>query len=301
MDPFAQLRIWKCGGLRPLELFQRTRREFRNRQLSARCAQFAYYSMLALMPLLIVIVVAIRYMPVEGVLGSFLNLLERIFPPEAYQVFRNQILNVQQEGSTTYIVLSLLIFFYAGSRLFLTIGEGLNVAFGHPPHLRRARTYLLSLAMTFCNALMLMVALILLVIGPQAIEWLVEGLGLPLSESLSSHFFRLSIVAGFLLIFTSTIYYLVPADGLPWRWFTPGTVFAVVGWMTASQAFRWYVTNYARHNQIYGTLGGVVAMLLWLYLFGAILFVGAQINGIIYEAIQQAGQIDPAEKGGSEE
>ncbi|MDP7268610.1 MAG: YhjD/YihY/BrkB family envelope integrity protein, partial [Pirellulales bacterium] len=119
MDPFAQLRIWKCGGLRPLELFQRTRREFRNRQLSARCAQFAYYSMLALMPLLIVIVVAIRYMPVEGVLGSFLNLLERIFPPEAYQVFRNQILNVQQEGSTTYIVLSLLIFFYAGSRLFL--------------------------------------------------------------------------------------------------------------------------------------------------------------------------------------
>jgi membrane protein len=111
----------------------------------------------------------------------------------------------------------------------------------------------------------------------------------------------LSIVAGFLLIFTSTIYYLVPADGLPWRWFTPGTVFAVVGWMAASQAFRWYVTNYARHNQIYGTLGGVVAMLLWLYLFGAILFMGAQINGIIYEAIQQAGQIDPAEKGGSEE
>ena len=80
MDPFAQLRIWKCGGLSPLELFQRTRREFRNRQLSARCAQFAYYSMLAIMPLLIVIVVAIRYMPIEGVLGSFLNLLETDIP-----------------------------------------------------------------------------------------------------------------------------------------------------------------------------------------------------------------------------
>jgi membrane protein len=292
MDPLAQLQVWKFGGLSPLELVTRTFREFRDRQLSARCAQFAYFSMLAMMPLLMVLVFAIGRMPIHGMLGSFLSLLERTLPPEAYQMFRSQILDLQQQDSTTYIALSFLIFFYAGSRLFLTIGEGLNVAFGHPHRMRRVRTYWLSLALTFSIALLLLLALILLVVGPQVAEWIVHGLRLPVSDSLSFHLIRWTIVTGFLLIFTSTIYYLVPAYGLPWRWFTPGTVFAVVGWIAASQAFRLYVTNYARYNQIYGALGGVVAMLLWLYLVGAILLVGAQINGIIYQAIQQDAATD---------
>ena len=58
-----------------------------------------------------------------------------------------------------------------------------------------------------------------------------------------------------------------------------------MGWIAASQGFRWYVASYARYNQIYGTLGGVMAMLFWLYLTGAILLMGAQINGIIYETL----------------
>ena len=63
----------------------------------------------------------------------------------------------------------------------------------------------------------------------------------------------------------------------------------MAGWTLASQAFRLYVENFAVYNQMYGTLGGVIAMLLWLYLTGAILFMGGQINGIIYQAINHDG------------
>jgi membrane protein len=288
LDPFTQLGIWNFGGLSPQELLRRTLREFRDRQLSARCAQFAYFSMLAMMPLLIVMVYAIGQMPIHGLLGSFLTLLEKTLPVDAYQLFRTQILALQQQSSTTYISLSCLIFLYAGSRLFITIGEGLNVAFGHSPRARRARTYWLSLALTFSIALLLLLALILLVIGPQAIEWVIHGVHLPVPDSLSFTLIHWGVVVGFLLGFTSTIYYLVPAHGLPWHWFSPGTVFAVLGWIVASQGFRFYVANYAGYNQIYGTLGGVMAMLFWLYLTGAILLMGAQINGIIYETVQQS-------------
>ncbi len=285
-DSFAQLKIWKFGGLTPQELVRRTRREFRERQLSARSAQFAYFSMLAMMPLLIVLVYIIGQMPIHGLLGSFLMLLEKTLPDAAYQLFRTQILAIQQESSTTYISISCVIFLYAGSRLFVTIGEGLNVAFGHPPRARRVRTYWLSLVLTFSIALLLIVALIILVIGPQAVEWVIHGVHLPVPDSLSLILMRWGVVIGFLLIFTSTIYYLVPAHGLPWHWFSPGTIFAVLGWIAASQGFRFYVAHYARYNQIYGALGGVIAMLFWLYLTGAILLIGAQINGIIYETLQ---------------
>ena len=288
IDPFAQLRIWKFGGLTPYELGKRTLLEFRERQLSARCAQFAYFSILAMMPLLIVLVYAIGQMPIHGLLGSFLVLLEKTLPSEAYQLFRTQILAIQQQSSTTYISVSCVIFLYAGSRLFVTMGEGLNVAFGHAPRARRVRTYGVSLVLTFSIALLLIVALIILVIGPQAIEWVIHGVHLPLPDTFFLALMRWSVVVGFLLIFTSTIYYLVPAHGLPWHWFSPGTVFAVLGWIAASQGFRFYVGNYGRYNQIYGALGGVIAMLLWLYLTGAILLMGAQINGIIYEAVQKS-------------
>ena len=284
-DPFVQFKIWNLGGLSPQQLLRQTLSEFRERQLSARCAQFAYFSMLAIMPMLIVMVYAIGQMPIQGLLGSFLELLEKTLPADAYQLFRTQILSMQQQSSTTYIAISCLIFLYAGSRLFVTIGEGLNVAFGHPPRARRLRTYWLSLALTFSIALLLIVALIILVIGPQAIEWLIHGVHLSVPDSLSANLIRWSVVVGVLLILTSTIYYLVPAHGLPWHWLSPGTVFAVVGWIAASQGFRWYVASYARYNQIYGTLGGVMAMLFWLYLTGAILLMGAQINGIIYETL----------------
>ncbi len=294
IDPFAQLKIWNFGGLTPQELLRRTLEEFRERQLSARCAQFAYFSMLAMMPLLIVLVYAIGQMPIHGLLGSFLMLLEKTLPADAYQLFRTQILAIQEQSSTTYISISCIIFLYAGSRLFVTIGEGLNVAFGHPPRARRVRTYWLSLALTFSIALLLIAALIILVIGPQAIEWVVHGVHLPVPDSFSFILIRWSVVVGFLLLFTSTIYYLVPAHGLPWHWFSPGTMFAVLGWIAASQGFRFYVANYARYNQIYGALGGVIAMLFWLYLTGAILLMGAQINGIIYQALQQSSN-DAAE------
>ena len=96
IDPVAQLKIWKFGGLRPLDLVRRTLLEFRERQLSARCAQFAYFSMLAMMPLLIVLVYVIGQMPIRGLLGSFLMLLEKMLPSDAYQLFRTQILGIQQ-------------------------------------------------------------------------------------------------------------------------------------------------------------------------------------------------------------
>jgi len=290
MDPSTHLRLWKFGGLSPLELAQRTWRGFRDGQLAARCAQFAYYSMLAMVPLLIVIVAAIGFMPIDGVLGSSLKLLQRALPHDAYQLIYDQILSIQRQSSTTYIASSVVIFLYGGSRLFLTVGEGLNVAFGHPPRMHRFRTYWLSLLMTFGITLLLMVALMLLVLGPMAIGWATALLRLdllesPMLESFSFHVIRWVIVTAFLLVLTSAIYCFVPEDGLPWRWFTPGTVFAVAGWTLASQIFRLYVENFAVYNQMYGTLGGVIAMLLWLYLTGAILFMGGQINGIIYQAI----------------
>jgi len=283
--------MWKLGDLSPWNLVRLTLRMFSENQLSARCAQFAFYSMLAMMPLLIIIVAGVGLMPLEGVLGSFLRVLDRSLPPTAYALVESQIADVQHRSSTTYLLGSLLVFAFAGSRLFLTMGEGLNVAFGLPPQHRRARAYGLSLLMTLGMVLLMMIALALLVIVPMILSWSMEYVDVPFLESYLFHFVRWAVVTLSLLILTSAIYCFVPATRIPWQWLTPGNVFAVAGWMVASQGFRWYVENIAVYNQTYGTLGGVIVMLLWLYLTGALLFVGGQINGAIYQAM---GTVDGA-------
>ena len=83
---------------------------------------------------------------------------------------------------------------------------------------------------------------------------------------------------------TSAVYSLVPNVKLPWYWFSPGSVFAVVGWILTSQGFRIYVENFANYNTTYGALGGVIVLMVWLNLTGAVLLMGGQINGVIHRA-----------------
>ena len=288
MSDSPDLKMWRFGGLGWFELVTRTRRAFLNNHLSARCAQFAFYCMLALVPLLIITIAAIALLPLKGVVSSFLRVLKRGLPPEAYQLVADQVQDIQQTSTSGLVLIGLLIFIFGGSRLFLTIGEGLNAAFGLPPRHRRIRAHWLSLLLTLGMMLLLLVGLVLLVVGPILTTWAIRILEIPALETFSFHFVRWVIVTFGLLLFTSALYSFAPAAHVPWRWFTPGNVFAVAGWMITSQAFRWYVENFAFYNQTYGARGGVVVLLLWLYLTGAILFIGGQINGIIFQAVAKS-------------
>src|SRR5262249_13664807 len=95
---------------------------------------------------------------------------------------------------------------------------------------------------------------------------------------------RWGVVGACLWIATTAIYCLVPNVKLNWYWFSPGSVFAVIGWVLSSQGFRVYVENFASYNKTYGALGGVIVLIVWLNLTGAVLLMGGQINGIIHAA-----------------
>jgi membrane protein len=84
------------------------------------------------------------------------------------------------------------------------------------------------------------------------------------------------------------VYYFAPNRRVRWVWITPGSLLATGLWMVSSFAFKFYVTNLANFNATYGAIGGVVVLLLWFYVSGLAILIGAELNAVIEQAVKVA-------------
>ena len=94
----------------------------------------------------------------------------------------------------------------------------------------------------------------------------------------------------FVLIGIALVYYLARAAKQRWRWVTPGSAVALVLWLALSFGLRYYVTHFGNYNATYGSIGGVILLMLWLYLTGVALLLGAEVNAEIEQAAARRGE-----------
>jgi membrane protein len=123
---------------------------------------------------------------------------------------------------------------------------------------------------------------------------LAERVGL--SEAFTWTWMLMQWPVAFLFISTAVglVYYLAPDAEQEWVWVTPGAVLATALWFIASLGFRLYVVSFADYQASYGALGGVVVLMLWMYLTGLAIVIGAEMNAEI-EHVSPWGK-DPGEK-----
>jgi membrane protein len=279
------LRLWRFGGLSPWALIAQSARGFRDNQFGARSAQFAYYSLLALFPLLILILAVLARLPISGVLENSLEAADRGLPGNMAALLRAQVRDIQAHSTWGLIGGSALLLTVAGSRVFLTITNALNLAYGVKETRRFWQVFGMVFLFTVAATLLFLVALVLMIAGPMLSAWIARhDFDHPLLQLFVRRGVRWGVVCACLWIYTSTIYCIAPNEKLPWYWLSPGSAFAVVGWAVVSQGFRLYVENVARFNETYGAIGGVVVLIIWFHLTGWVLLMGGQINGTIHRA-----------------
>ncbi|QDU10508.1 YihY/virulence factor BrkB family protein [Gimesia aquarii] len=282
--------MWKFGGLTPWNLIRQAVRGYNKHRLSAQSAQFAYYAMFTLVPLLIVIIACTAQLPIRGVIVSMENAINQGLPTTVSQMLFAQIEDIQKNSTYSLIMAGLALLSLGGTRLFFTMGTGLDAIF----EVDQRRTFWkaggLSLLLTFGVLLLFLISVILLVLGPELAQIVLKYFYTPWLHLLLSAGVRWSIACGFMLISTSVIYWVVPSVKLPWKIITPGSLFVVISWVIMLQGFRMYVENFAHYNETYGTLGGFIVLLAWLYLTGAILMMGGEINGVIYRSAKQRAE-----------
>jgi membrane protein len=278
-------RLWKFGGLSPWQLLVRAAKGYRAHQFDTLAAQFAYYSMLALFPLLILIIAALARLPLSDVLDNALDAAHNALADNIYELIERQIRDIQARSTNKLFVISFGVLAIAGSQVFLTITEGLNRAYGIKESRHIWEVYGLAFLLNVAASLLMLIALVLMVIGPMLSNWLAgRDLAVPWVTTILQSGVRWGVVCACLWVYTTAIYCLAPNIKLPWYWFSPGSVFAVVGWVITSQGFRLYVEDFANYNTTYGALGGVIVLMVWLDLTGAVLLMGGEINGVIHQA-----------------
>jgi len=283
--PFSTL--WQFGGLSIGQLARQAITGYRKNQFDARSAQFAFYSMLALAPLLIVIIACVAQLPLEGVLDSFLKAVGVGMPQSVAQLIRRQVEDIQAHSSLGLILGGLLLLAIAGSRVFLTLSAGLDTAYNVQQRRRFWKNGGVALVLTLGVFVLFLVAMILLVLGPMATAFITDRIEVAWVHVLLSRGVRWGVACGFILISASSIYWLCPTVSVPWYWLSPGSTFATTGWIVVTQGFRLYVENLGRYNETYGALGGVVVLLIWLYLTGSLFLMGGQIDSVIHRAARR--------------
>jgi membrane protein len=284
----ATLQLWGLGGLSWWSLLRQAWRSYRENHFDARSAQFAYYSLLALCPFLILLLAVLARLPLSGVLENSLDAAGHALPEKMATLLARQVAEIQAHSTVGLIAGSLFLLTLAGSQVFLTITDGLNAAYGVRETRRFWQVYGMAFLLTLAASLLFLVALVLMVVGPLLSSWITaRKFDIGWSMVFLQRGVRWIVVCAALWIYTSTVYWIGPGVKLRWYWLSPGSVFATAGWVAATQGFRLYVENLGRYNETYGTLGGVIVLIVWLDLTGAVLFFGGQINGVIHRAAQE--------------
>jgi len=141
-----------------------------------------------------------------------------------------------------------------------------------------------AVTLTLALALFVVLAFMLIVAGPQLADFLAHHVGF------GSLFVRtwkiLQWPLAFLLVSTGfgLIYYYAPDAEQEWAWITPGAATATVLWFVGTLVFRFYAVNVGHYQATYGTIGGIILMLLWFFLTGLVIVIGAEMNAEIEHA-----------------
>jgi membrane protein len=278
---------------------KRTFREFRDDNLTDWAAALTYYAVLALFPGLVVLVAIL------GLAGqhpqttnALLEIVRDVGPASAVDTFRGPIESVVKSngGAGALLSVGLLGAIWSASAYvgaFIRASNAIyEVAEGRPFWKRRPLQIAITLAMVLLLAL---VAISIVVTGPLA-RSIGDVIGLGSTAVTVFSIAKWPVIVVVVMGMFAVLYYVAPNVRQPrLRWVTPGGVVAVLVWLVASAGFAFYVANFGSYDKTYGSLGGVVVFLVWLWLSNLALLFGAEFDAELERSRELAAGL-PAEE-----
>jgi membrane protein len=275
---------WKLGGLSLKELMKRVWQQSQDDDILGRAAQLGFYFLLGLFPALLFLTALVGLLPVQSTLSHVMDYLRQVLPPDALSLVEKYLQQVVQGSGKGILSLGFLGALWASSNGLAAIMETLNAVYNVKETRSLWTARLIAIAMTIGLAGFVILSTVLVLSGEYIGQWIANLLGLSWVFTVAWELMQWPVVMALMLFAISVIYFFGPNVKQDWRWVTPGSLFAVIMWLVVSLGFRLYVEHVGDYNAAYGSIGGVIVLMLWFYLCGIVLLMGGEINSEIAKA-----------------
>ena len=261
-----------------------------------RAAELAYFFLFSVFPLLLVLT------NVLGMVSSGSRIqesLERYFstamPPAAYRLISSTLAEITQASDGGKLSLGIIMTLASASSGMVAIIEGLNTAYD----VREARSWLrrrlVAVTLTCALAVFTILALAIMLYGSELGGFVASWIGARTVFQFVWNIVQWPVMVAFVLLGFSIIYRFAPnLRDQKWHWILPGAGTAMLVWFAASLGLRLYLRFFDVYSTAYGSLGALIVLMIWFYLFGAAILIGGEVNSIIEQSAARAG--DPEAK-----
>src|SRR5690606_702056 len=269
--------------------------EITRESLLNKASSLAYNFMLAMFPGIIFLFTLIPYIPVENFQEKLLSFLEIVIPTDAFSAFQNTIEDIikNQNGG-------LLSFGFLLATFFATNGmTNLMMAFNKSSFMRENRKWLkrstIALALSFAIIIALTLGIGVLTMVGVSINYLKENIHYDLAW-LWTFLLKISRWSILFLIYFLTVglvYEYGPSSSKHWRILSPGAMLATILAIVTFSGFAFYINNFNAYNKLYGSIGTIIVVMIWMYLNSLIILIGFELNTSITLSKQSIKVVTP--------
>ena len=249
--------------------------------ITTRASSLAFNFFLAFFPAVIFLFTLIPYIPIEGFQKTLMELLGSVLPESTNKMAFKTIDDIVNNPRGGLLSVGFVLALYFSTNGISALIEAFNSSF----HIRESRSFLyqrfISLVLTLILSVMLIFTISTLIFGKSYLGSLLADGTISTEYLYLFSFLRWFIMFTFLLFGISLLFYLAPNLQVRWKLFSPGTIFSSLFIIITSIIFSYYINNFAQYNQIYGSIGTLIIILLWMYFNSIILLTGFEINASI--------------------
>lgn len=279
------------GGWR--SAFRRALREFKADDLQDRAAALTYYGILSIFPGLLVLVSLL------GLLGSsatpLVSSLSRAAPVSVRQTVLNTMTHLQHghAAAGTLAIVGIVAGVWSASGYVAGFMRAANVIYDVPEGRPVWKTAPVRLGVTVLMVTLLAASVVMVTITGGLATKAGHGLGIGSAAVTAWEIAKWPVLLILVSVMFTILYWASPNARHRFRWISPGSAVAVVAWIIASGLFALYVANFGQYNKVYGSLGGIIVFLIWMWISNVAVLFGAEFNAELERGRAIAGGLPP--------
>ena len=255
--------------------------------ITTRASSLAFNFFLAFFPSIIVLFTLIPYIPIVDIQETLMELITTILPPHTNEIAFATIYDIINNPRSGLLSIGFVLTIF-----FATNGvNSLIEAFNSSYHINESRSIiqqrLLSLGITFLLSCILMITILLIMFSKTVVNYLITA---EIIENKSIEYIlfgKWMVIIIMLFVGISIIYHFGPTIKKKFKLFTPGSIISTCLIIVTSSFFNYYISNFAEYNKVYGSIGTLIIILLWMYINSIILLIGFELNASIFNAKKQ--------------